>query len=577
MSLQDNFLLRFIRLAGPFWNCENKFTIRKDTLLLVLLTILQIGMAVVITQWNADLFDALEQRSQSGIVRQVGLLLLIFAASIAVTTYHLVVKRRLLIGWRSWLTEKVVAKWMQHGRHYQITLIPKGDHDNPDGRIAEDIRIATEEAIALAHSLFYSLLLLGSFTKILWHLSGTVTVNLWLVAFPLAGYLVWLAIAYSVAASILGWWMGKPLTKATHVRQTEEANYRYALIKAQENSQAIAFIQGERNEQRRFLGAFQAIVDTYEQQTFAWKKIQIFSSGYSVTSMAVPILAAAPRYIIGAITLGTLMQSVQAFGHLVSALSWPVNNMAGIAKWRASVERVLDLAKALDDLEQDIACLDGKQICLSKNKEATLCLEKVSLANVQGEALSLPITDTIKAGEHVLVVGDTGIANRLFQAIAGLWPWGSGHIVIPMGQTQFFMPPRPYLPTGHLLEAICYPKTAGAFKHAEVEKWLTELGLTELVAQLDGVQNWQQLLSREQQQRLGLVRTLLYRPQWIFIQEAFDSLTPDGESQMLAILAKELPLSAIVSITNQPSAEAFHQRKLILQPLGQQHETSNRQ
>ncbi|MEI2685480.1 MAG: SbmA/BacA-like family transporter [Cypionkella sp.] len=540
MSVQDSFLLRFIRLAGLFWNSEHKFSIRKDTLLLVLLTIFQIGMAVVTTQWNADLFDALEQRSRVGIMRQVGLLLAIFLVSIAVTTYHLVVKRRLLIGWRSWLTEKVTAKWMQRGRHYQITLIPEGDHDNPDGRIAEDIRIATEEAIALAHSLFYSLLLLGSFSKILWSLSGTVIINLRLIAFPLAGYLVWLAIAYSLTASILGWWMGKALTKATHVRQMEEANYRHDLIKAQENSQAIAFLQGEHNEQRRFLAAFQAIIDTYEQQTAAWKKIQIFSSGYSVLSMAVPILAAAPRYIVGAITLGTLMQSVQAFGHLVSALSWPVNNMPSIAKWRASVERVLDLDKALDDLELDIACLDARQICLTETKESVLKLKNLSLANVQGVALSSPISYEIKAGERVLMVGDTGVANRLFQAIAGLWPWGSGHIVIPMGQAQFFMPPRPYLPTGTLLDAICYPKTTVDFKRADVERWLKKLELKELAPQLDEVKNWQQLLSRERQAAIGVTTCFIVSAAMDFYSRSFfDSLTQEGETQMLAILTKK--------------------------------------
>jgi vitamin B12/bleomycin/antimicrobial peptide transport system ATP-binding/permease protein len=112
----------------------------------------------------------------------------------------------------------------------------KGDHDNPDGRIAEDIRIATEDTIALGHSLFYSVLLLGSFTKILWTLSGTVTLNLGLFSFALSGYLVWIAVLYSTGASVLGWLMGKPLTQATHARQTEEANYRFDLIKAQQNS-----------------------------------------------------------------------------------------------------------------------------------------------------------------------------------------------------------------------------------------------------------------------------------------------------------------------------------------------------
>jgi vitamin B12/bleomycin/antimicrobial peptide transport system ATP-binding/permease protein len=562
MRFQDGFLFQFIKLAGPFWGSENKFVIRMDTVFLITLTVLQIYLAVITTEWTADLFDALEQHSMSGIVAQIGMLILIFIGSITVTTTHLIVKRRLLIGWRIWLTEMVISKWMSKGRHYQITFMAKNNHDNPDERIAEDIRIATEEAIALGHSLFYSVLLLGSFAEILWRLSGTVEFNLGLVSFPIAGYLVWISIIYSIFASILGWWMGKPLTFATNARQSEEANYRYGLIKAQENSQSIALIHGEDNEQKRFKNSFQSIIDTYQQQTNAWKRIQIFTSGYSVASMGLPLLVAAPRYIVGAISLGTLMQSVQAFQQMVSALSWPVNNMPGIASWRASVERVLGLVKALDELEHDISCLNSNQICVGKGEKSVLKLKNVSIANLEGETISLTITNEIKAGEHVLISGQSGTGAKLFQAIAGLWPWGTGQIQVPENERLFFMSPRPYLPTGSLYAAICYPKAINEFKRSDLEKLLRRIELKDLIKQLDQVESWDKLLSREQQQRLGLVRVLLYRPKWIFIQEALDSLTPDGETQLLELLGKELPDAGILSITNQPTAEAFHQRKL---------------
>ncbi|NOU20471.1 MAG: ABC transporter ATP-binding protein/permease, partial [Methyloglobulus sp.] len=431
MRIRDGFLIQFIKLAGPFWNSGNKLVIRMDTVFLIILTVFQMGIAVVITEWNAALFDDLEQRSMTGLITQIGLLVLIFIANIAITTLHLIVKRRLLIGWRLWLTEKVISKWMHSGRHYQLTFMSKGDYDNPDGRIAEDIRIATEEAIALGHSLFYSLLLLGSFTEILWRLSGTVVVDLGFFTLTVAGYLVWISIIYAVCASILGWWMGKSLTAATNVRQSQEANYRRGLIKVQENSQAIALIQGEDNEQARILGSFQTIIAAYRQQTAAWKQIQMFTTGYSVTSMALPILVAAPRYIAGAITLGTLMQSVQAFQQMVSALSWPVNSMAEIANWRASVERVLGLVKALDELEHDISCHNSHQICVEKSKKSILKFDDVTIANLGVDSISATINTEIKAGERVLISGKVGTGAKLFEAIAGLWPWGFGHIQVP--------------------------------------------------------------------------------------------------------------------------------------------------
>jgi vitamin B12/bleomycin/antimicrobial peptide transport system ATP-binding/permease protein len=562
MQKKDSFFIQFMRLAGPFWNSENKFTIRTETALLIVLTLMQIGLAVFITQWNAALFDALEQRSMPGVKAQIGVLILIFAASITVTTAHLIVKRRLLIGWRTWLTKKVITKWMHKGHHYQITFMSQNDHDNPDGRIAEDIRIATEEALALCHSLFYSSLMLVSFTKILWDLSGRVVFYFGFVSIPVTGYLVWISVSYAVCASILGWWMGKPMTSATHARQTKEANYRHDLIDAQENSQAIALIRGESKEQERLLDSFQEIVVTYALQTAAWKKIQIFTSGYSVTSMALPILVGSPRYIAGAISLGMLIQSVQAFQHMVSALSWPVDNMAQIAKWRTSVERVLGLVNALDHLDQGISHLNSQRISVKKASISTLKLTNINIANLEDENFSLTIDDEIKAGEHVLVSDQTNAGATLFKAIAGLWPWGSGTIEIPEDDALFFMPPKPYLPNDSLFAAICYPKAKSSFSQAAAEQLLVQVGQKELIKQLNRVGSWEQLLSNEQQQYLGVVRVLLHRPQWIFIQEALDSLAPDDEAKMLELLGKELPNAGILTITHKPAAEAFHQRKL---------------
>ncbi|WP_374089946.1 ABC transporter ATP-binding protein/permease [Methylomicrobium lacus] len=562
MNHQENFFTKFMTVAGPFWRSKNRFIIWAETVLLIGLTVMQIELAVYITQWNAALFDAIEQRSMAGVKAQAVVLMLIFIGSITITTIHLIVKRRLLIGWRTWLTEKVIAKWIEQGRHYQITLLSQNDHDNPDGRIAEDIRIATEDAIALSHSLFYCLLMLASFTQILWGISGRVVFEFGSVSLPVLGYLVWIAISYSICASILGWWMGKPMTSATHTRQTQEANFRHDLIDIQNNSQAIAFIRGEINEQERLLDSFRAIIASYAEQTTAWIRIQIFTSGYSVASMALPILVASPRYIAGAISLGMLIQSVQAFQHMVAALSWPVDNMAQIAKWRTSVERVLGLMHALDHLEREISDLTSHQIRVNEANVSALRFNNVRLEGQEGEKLSSVVNHEIKAGEHVLISDQANNGAKLFKAIAGLWPWGSGRIEVPAGQATFFMPPKPYLPAKSLFEAICYPKAKAAFDQAEVEKKLEQVGQKALIKQLNRVDAWADVLSNEQQQCLGLVRALLHRPQWIFVQEALDSLPPDDEAKMLKLLAHELPHAGILTITHQPAAQAFHQRKL---------------
>jgi putative ATP-binding cassette transporter len=560
----SGFFIQFIRLAGPYWHSEDKATIRKLTLALIALTIVQMFIAVIITEWSAALFDALEQRSMSGFFRQIGLLVLIFVASMTATGIHLTVKRRLQIGWRAWLTDHVTNRWMNKGRHYQVTHIQTAEHDNPDSRIAEDIRIATEDGIALFHSLFYSLLILISFIEILWTLSGVVTLDLGFIEMPIYGHLVWIALIYAAGASALGWLIGQPLSKTTNSRQTMEANYRFGLVKARASSLAIALIHGETHEKKHFQALFQDIIEAYNQQTRAWTHILLFTSGYTVLSTAVPVLVSAPRYILGTITLGALMQSAQSFQHVASALSWPVDNMAIVAQWRASVERVLSLIQALDDLEDEIVRPDPHRIVLVKTDKPTLRFDNLCISRLDGIVCASQINDEIKTGERVLIAGNTFTGSKLFKAIAGLWPWGEGRIELPDDEYMFFMPPKPYLPTGTLREAICYPSSCEDFSPSVLTETLELVGLSELIEQLDQVDDWEKVLPREQQQRLGVVRLLLQKPKWILSETAFDSLDPEGEAEMMRLICQMLPDAAMLTISNEPKAEMFHQRRIVL-------------
>ncbi|MBS3955434.1 MAG: ABC transporter ATP-binding protein/permease [Methylomicrobium sp.] len=563
LRTKSRFFLDFIKLAGPFWQSQNKNTIIGFSVALVVLTILQIAISVVITMWSAALFDALDQQSMTKFFTQVGLIVLIFIANMAVTASHFMVKRRLQLDWRGWLTDKLIGQWMHNGRHYLITHIP-GKHDNPDGRIAEDIRIATELAIDLIHSLLYCILLLISFTEILWDLSGTITLDLFLFEIPISGHLVWLSIIYAACASTLGWWIGRPLTKATDDRQTVEANFRFGLVKARENSMAIALIHGERHENPHFHALFGNIISVWHQQTNAWAKILLFSSGYSVLSMAFPILVSAPRYILGSISLGALMQSAQAFQHMVSALSWPVDNMGRVAEWRASVERVLGLNEVLVQLEEEIAKPDPHRIVVKKNEDSVLRFDKLCLSRLDGIVCIEGLNEEINAGERILLAGNPYTGNKLFKAMARLWPWGEGKIELPDDDPMFFMPPRPYLPTGSLRMAICYPSETDAFNQEVLESSLEQVGLRDLISQLDETGDWEKNLEREQQQRLGMVRLLLHRPKWIMMQEAFNSLNPEDEVEMIRMIMREFPDSTLLTITKQPAIRALHKRQIIL-------------
>ncbi len=301
----------FLRLAGPFWTERGQTPVHLLTVTLIALTAMQVMIPVAVNLWSERFFDALEQKALDSFLLLIGALLLIVVANMVVTTSHLWIKRRLQIAWRGWLTRRLIDEWMHNGRPYRLANL-SGEHDNPDGRIAVDIQIATEYAIDLAHSLLYASLLLISFVQILWSLSGEVSVTLGNASFNLPGHLVWIALLYSAIGTATAVLLGRPLIRAANQRQASEADFRFGLAHARENAFAIAFTRGEANERVRSHGLFHGAVMAWNRQTHALMRIFLFITSWSVLSQAFPVLVAAPRYLAGTISLGMLMQSAQA-------------------------------------------------------------------------------------------------------------------------------------------------------------------------------------------------------------------------------------------------------------------------
>ncbi len=562
MLHSPRFFLEFYRLTKLFWFSKRKASIRTAFMVLGALTVMQMVVAVLMTQWTAGLYDALQRRSMRGFLIQVGLLSLLFVADMAVTGSHLEVKRNLQILWPTWLTDYVFSRWMARGRHYLLAHLP-GEHDNPDGRIAEDCRVATESAVLLLHTLFYSILLLISFTKILWTKSGVLNVHLGHYHMHIYGHLIWIAIVYTAVASWIGWKVSQPLTKATNVRQSAEAKFRAGLLEAKDNSQAIALIHADSYERRHFRILFSKIRRVWREQTKAWRNIVMFGTGYNTLSMAFPILVVAPRFILNMITLGDLMQSAQAFQQMSGALAWPVNNVGGIAEWRASVERVTSLLHSLDNVDAEVAKTD-QWIHVKWNTQPVLVLRDLTISKYEGDMLATGINLEIPQGDHVLITGEMSNGSKLFRAIAGIRPWGSGIIELPNQGRMFFMPPRPHLPTGMLRKAITYPALRRKFTQEQLETAMRLAGVEYLILQLDKEDDWLQSLSRSEQQRLGMVRLLINRPQWIFIQEAFDSLTADDEHRMLHLICEQIPNVTLVVVSRNQEEPNFYQHHLAL-------------
>ncbi len=556
------FLWQVLRLAGPYWSSESKGKVRGVTLLLFLLTVAQVGLNVWGNYWNRDLFDALEGRSIRGVLVQTAVFAAIFATSIGVTAAHLWVKRRLQLDWRAWLTERLVGRWMESGRHYRLLSFP-GEHDNPDARIAEDIRIATESAIALGHTLVYSLLNLGLFVAILWSVSGSMAAPGTSIEVP--GYMVPLAFVYAGIGTVLGWLLGRPLVRATDALQSAEASFRFGLSRARERSEAIALLAGEPIERRSAAERFAAIVRDWDRQSLAFMGLTSFATGYGGLLPVFPILIAAPQYIAGAMTLGALMQAAQAFQRLTSALSWPVDNVGEIARCRASADRVLSLYEAMAQLDADERAPDRHRIAVGRGAGKRLVIEDLCIAEPSGLVLLEHFGAEIRRGERVLVTGDPALTSALFKVIAGLWPWGSGRVRLPEDGGVLFLPQHPFLPEGTLRSALCYPRPPEAFSDDAI-RWVLECaGVGWLLPRLDERASWEQALPQRAQQQLAIARALLQRPSWIFVEEATDAFDPKGERLIVEMLWRELPDAAVVTISFHPGLERLHGRKLVLE------------
>jgi len=554
----EGVLRAFIRVAGPYWTSDGGWRPTGMAVLLVLLTVGQLLFVVRLNLWSADLFDALERKSMDRFLEQVGIFALLVVGTMAVNGAHMHVKRAIHLDWRRWLTRRLVGAWMDRGRQYQVGFLA-GEHGNPDGRIAEDIRIATESAVDLVHSLFYCLMLLASFVGILWSLSGLLLLPLGAATLAIPGHMVWLALLYAGVGSWLAFAFGRPLVRSTDTRQTAEAEFRFGLGHAHADAEAIALSRGEAEERRRLLALFGPIEAAWNWQTLGLLRLMLLSSAHGTLAAVFPILVTTPRYLAAGITLGGLVQIGQAFQQLTLALSWPVDNFPRIAEWRTSAERILALHDALAEVGRG----DGIQVATTDGP--ALMLHDLRLAQPDGRVLLAGLDAQVLPGERVLISGEPEAALKLFKAVAGVWPWGSGRIELPRSASLLFLPERPYLPVEPLRRVLTWPKPDAEFASAQLAEALGRVGAGHLAARLDETDDWGRVLSPQDQQRLGFARLLLIRPGWIFLEQAASALDPPDELALMQLLCDELPQATVLTVGQHRELEAFHQRVLNLE------------
>ena len=561
---QLSFAKRAWRLTYPYWQSEEKVRAWGLLILIVVLNLLSVYLTVLFNEWYQRFYDALEKKNSPTFWREMGTFSWLAVLWVIVSVYRVYFQQMLEMHWRNWLNKDFLSCWLRDRAYYRMQLSGSST-DNPDQRIAEDLKLFTGMTLSLSLGFLNSAVTLGSFVGILWIISGPLSFTLSGMIFTIPGYMVWGCLAYAVIGSAVTQWLGRPLISLNFSQQRFEADYRFGLVRLRENAEGVALYAGEASEEKNLLGHFGNVLGNWWSLIRSQKRLGWFTFSYGQAAVIFPFLLAGSRYLSGAITLGTLIQISSAFGQVKDALSWFVDNYINIAPWKASVDRLLTFRDSIALTRLAKENLDGIRVEHSSNESISLNQLTLSLPN--GATILKDINTQIKKSERVLISGASGSGkSTLFRAIAGIWPFGSGRVSRPDGKRTLFLPQKPYLPIGSLRDTVSYPGNPGEFSDEAIVAALSACKLEGLTTRLDEQQHWGQQLSPGEQQRLAFARVLLHKPDWLFMDEATSALDEATEKEMYRLLNEHLPHSTFVSIAHRPNVAAFHTRQITIAP-----------
>ena len=551
------------RIAAPYFRSEDKWPGRGLLAAVVSIELALVAIDVLLNQWSNRFYTGLQEKNWDVFVREIGFFCVIAACFIALAVYQLYLNQWLQIRWRRWLTRHYLGEWLHGANHYRMQL--QGDAaDNPDQRIADDVKLFVERTLDIGLSLLNAVVTLFSFVIILWGLSAAAPLHVFGKELAIPGYLVWGALIYAIFGTALTQWIGSPLVGLDFRQQRFEADFRFNLVRARENSEQIALLKGETAERQKLWGRFNHVVENWYGIMSRTKQLTAFTASYSQAAVVFPYVLVAPAFFADKIQLGGLTQTASAFGSVQKALSIFVTIYRTLADWRAIVARLDGFETSIASATALATSRDAIGVVASEGGKA-IDLHKLQVALPNGTPLVSADGLSLRGGERTLVTGPSGSGkSTLFRAIAGIWPFGNGSIAIPADASLMMLPQRPYFPIGTLHGAIVYPGETETFSADRVRDALTMVGLPQLGARLDEEAHWNRMLSLGEQQRLGLARALLHAPNYLFLDEATASLDEPSEAALYSLLAEKLPQTTIVSIGHRSTLESLHQRTVTM-------------
>jgi vitamin B12/bleomycin/antimicrobial peptide transport system ATP-binding/permease protein len=557
-------LQSFWRSARGFWGPRGTRLAWVLSAALLAIILLNLAASYGMNVWHRVIFDALQASDSDTVLHLSMLYLPLLAGSVFLSVMQICARMTMQRRWRAWLNDRLLDRWLKNGRHYQLDLM-RGAHKNPEYRVADDVRIATEAPIDLATGLATAVLSAVTFIAVLWTIGGALTIHVAGAALTIPGFLVVAAVLYAAAASGTMLVIGRRLIAVSEGKNQAEAEYRYLLTRLRENGEGIALLKGEDEERRGVDESFKTVLRTWRDVCIQSMRTTIVSQTSGYIAPILPIILCAPKFLDNAMTLGEVMQAASAFAIVQTALNWLVDNYPRLAEWAASARRVASLKASLAALERAETRCAGR-IDRSEGEDAAVRLRNVSVMHDDGTAVIETAEAAIMPGEKVLLTGRSGTGkSTLVRALAGAWPWGGGEIAIRADATLCVLPQRPYVPTGTLRRAVTYPDAAHSRNAEEIANVLELVELGHLAARLDEDAPWEKILSGGEKQRLAFARLFLQRPDIVVLDEATAALDTPTQDRLMQRLSQELAAATVVSIGHRPELARFHHRKIVLE------------